>query len=184
MAIASGTGTPQDPYMLVPDDADSGNGSVGPNQGWRPPTLEEAIANPGMLAGGGATRGGGTFSSVKSGAGSSGSQGNRDALVTLRGFFQQYGLPANVGEWAWGLLQAGKSKDEVTLDLHDPSTVGGAAFDQRFPGIAARQKAGLAPISPSEYISYEQTYRHVLSAAGLPPTEGLAPEAIPPEAPI
>ena len=38
----------------------------------------------------------------------------------------------------------------------------------RFPAIAAREKAGLAPLSPAEYVGYERNARQLMRAAGLP----------------
>lgn len=101
--------------------------------------------------------------------GTSGSTGNgtaqRDSLARLRALFSTYGLPDSLGDWAWQRLLDGAGEDEVALSLRDTPE-----FKLRFPAIDARVKAGLAPISPAEYVAYEQQYRQLMSRAGFPPS--------------
>lgn len=89
----------------------------------------------------------------------------RDALARLKSLFASYGLPSSLGDWAWGELQNGSSEDEVTLALRDRPE-----FKARFPAIDARMKAGLSPLSPAEYVAYEQQHRQLMERAGLPPS--------------
>ena len=41
-------------------------------------------------------------------------------------------------------------------------------FAQRFPGIAAMRAAGMNPISPSDYVSFENTVHQISTEAGIP----------------
>jgi hypothetical protein len=94
---------------------------------------------------------------------------NRDALAIIRQTLSQYGLPDDLSEWAWKEIVAGKSTAEVSLDLLNPQTEGGKVVDSYFPEIQARQKAGLAPLSPGDIVAYRQQARQMMQAAGLPP---------------
>lgn len=125
------------------------------------------MAGGGTAGGGGGTTGGGGGTMPGTG-GMTGTPGQRDALARLRVLFSNYGLPETVGDWAWQAILTGKSEAEIVNDLYDPANAGGAAFAARFPAIAARRKAGLAPISPAEYIQYERGYRQLVESAGLP----------------
>lgn len=122
----------------------------------------------GGVAGGG-TAGGGTAGGGTTGGVGAGTPGQRDSLARLRQIFTNYGLPDTLGDWAWDAILKGKGEAEIVNDLYDPSNPGGKAFAARFPAIQARRTAGLAPISPAEYIAYERGYRQVLESAGLPP---------------
>lgn len=88
----------------------------------------------------------------------------RDALALIQQTLADYGLPASLADWAWQEIVAGKGEAQVLLDLRQRPE-----FKTRFPGIDLRQKAGLAPISPAEYVAYEQAARQTMRAAGLPP---------------
>lgn len=94
-------------------------------------------------------------------AGPSVSQQN--AFDEIREVIRRYGLPETLADWAWQQIIGGRTATQVALDLYDRPE-----FQQRFPGIAARQQAGLAPISPAEYIAYEQAAGQILRMAGLP----------------
>lgn len=89
---------------------------------------------------------------------------NRDALALIRSTLAQYGLPDSLATWAWSEIVTGKGINEVLLDLRQRPE-----FKQAFPEIDARQKAGLAPLSPAEIVSYRQQARQMMKAAGLPP---------------
>lgn len=92
-----------------------------------------------------------------------------NALAYIEGVLDQYGLGSLSG-WAFEQLQAGRSADRILIDLRQRPE-----FLQRFPAIAARQAAGLAPISPNEYVAYEQQARQILQQFGFP--EGFIDEA-------
>jgi hypothetical protein len=88
----------------------------------------------------------------------------RDALAVLTSAFDSFGL----GSLAKTILQYVKNgwgANEIGFALQSTPQ-----YQQRFSGNADRQKAGLPPLSPADYIATERSYRQVLSAAGLPPT--------------
>jgi hypothetical protein len=58
----------------------------------------------------------------------------------------------------------GKGSDQISLDLAQTPQ-----FAKRFPAIIQRQKAGLPPVSPAEYVSLETSYEQLERAAGIPP---------------
>lgn len=101
--------------------------------------------------------------SPATGAGPAGTAAQRDALSLIRDTLSQYGLPDSLAAWAWSEIQAGKGNAEILLDLRQRPE-----FKARFPAIDAREKAGLPPLSPAEYVSYEQTAAQMFRAAGLP----------------
>lgn len=86
----------------------------------------------------------------------------RDAKAIIDDLLGQYGLQT-LSDWAWGLITQGASTSQITVQLRDQP-----AFQQRFPAIADRQKAGLPPISPAEYLANERQYAQIMRAAGLP----------------
>lgn len=93
-----------------------------------------------------------------------GTAAQRDALALIRTTLAQYGLPDSLADWAWSEIVAGKGTNEVLLDLRQRPE-----FKQAFPEIDARQKAGLAPLSPGDIINYREQARQMMMAAGLPP---------------
>jgi hypothetical protein len=113
---------------------------------------------------GGSTSGSGG-SSAGTGTGGSGSGtggGNQNALTDLKSVLNTYGL-GDMADWAWGEIVAGKSEQQVLLDLMKTPQ-----FKARFPAIDARAKAGLPPISPGDYVNYENQATQMMRAAGLP----------------
>jgi hypothetical protein len=91
-------------------------------------------------------------------------EGDRDALARLRQLFGTYGLPASLGDWAWGELQKGVGESEITLSLYDRPE-----FKTRFPAMEERRRKNLPPITPAEYIAYEGARRQLMMQANLPP---------------
>ena len=85
-----------------------------------------------------------------------------DAMQQIQAQLDAYGL-GSLASFAWTEIQAGRSADEVARDLRKTPE-----FNNRFPGIAQREKAGLPAISPAEYVSYEKTATELMRAAGLP----------------
>ena len=96
-----------------------------------------------------------------SGTGSGGDVDD-DAFAHVQTVLDQYGL-GSLATWAFEQLQAGRSADRILVDLRNRPE-----FGARFPAIAQRQAAGLTPISPAEYIAYEQQARQILQQFGLP----------------
>jgi len=66
-------------------------------------------------------------------------------------------------------IRGGMSWDEAQVQLYDTKSKAGKIFDKRFPAIRLRQEAGLAPISPEEYVNYERRSKQILTSAGMPP---------------
>lgn len=87
---------------------------------------------------------------------------DRDAAVALATLFKSYGI-GDLSKEIVAMIQKGFSSDTIALLLQDTK-----AYKQRFTANEARIKAGLPALSPAEYISTEQAYRQVMSAAGLP----------------
>lgn len=86
---------------------------------------------------------------------------NQDALATIRGVLDQYGL-GSLADWAWPLVQQDFGPTYILQELRNQP-----AFKARFPGIEARAKAGLPPLSPADYVATEARYDAVLHEAGL-----------------
>ena len=61
-------------------------------------------------------------------------------------------------------LITGASSDQITLALEQTPQ-----FAARFPAIIQREKQGLPPVSPAEYVSLENSYEQAAQQAGLPP---------------
>lgn len=87
----------------------------------------------------------------------------RDADVALTNLFDSYGLKT-LAPTILGYIQKGYSSDTISILLQDTPE-----YKQRFAANATRLKAGLPVLSPAEYIATEQSYRQLMSAAGLPP---------------
>lgn len=87
---------------------------------------------------------------------------DRDAAVALTALFKSYGIGDLAAEIV-AMIQKGFSSDTIAILLQDTK-----AYKQRFAANDARVKAGLPALTPAEYISTEQAYRQVMSAAGLP----------------
>lgn len=105
----------------------------------------------------------GTGGTGTTGAPGSGTPDQNDAFALLMSTLNQYGL-GSLADWAWSQLLNNRSANEILLDMYNQP-----AFKQRFPAIAARQAAGLPPLSPGEYIAYEDQARQMMRAAGFPP---------------
>lgn len=88
---------------------------------------------------------------------------DRDAAVALQTLFASFGLDT-LGPKIIGFLKDGFSSDTISLLLQQTPE-----YKARFAANDARLRAGLPVLSPAEYISTENAYRQVMSAAGLPP---------------
>lgn len=91
-----------------------------------------------------------------------GTDAQNDAFAILQAMLDQYGL-GSLARWAWGELTAGKSPNEILLDMQQTDE-----FKARFPVIAERQAAGLTAVSPADVINYENSWSQMAHAAGLP----------------
>lgn len=87
---------------------------------------------------------------------------NRDAFLALKSLFGQYGLASLAGK-IYDFVKQGFGADTISVLLQDTKE-----YKERFKGNEARVKAGLAVLSPQEYLATEAAYRQVLTSAGLP----------------
>jgi hypothetical protein len=89
---------------------------------------------------------------------------NRDAFVALNALFTSYGL-ASLAPKIFSYIQNGYSADTIALLLQDTQE-----YKTRFAGNELRKKAGLAVLSPADYLATEASYRQIMASAGLPPS--------------
>jgi len=138
---------------------------------------------------GGATSGsnltsGTNLTSPVSPTGPTAAQANAAAQATA--LLESYGLGSGVGAGITSLAQAGLDSTTITsiLDSPDPMTaINGlglqgtqlssatnlvSQWQQRFVGNQARIAAGLTPLDPATYIANEQSYKQVMTMAGIP----------------
>jgi hypothetical protein len=87
---------------------------------------------------------------------------NRDAFLALKSLFGQYGLGSLAGK-IYDYVKQGYGADTIAILLQDTKE-----YKTRFAGNEARAKAGLAVLSPADYLATEAAYRQILSSAGLP----------------
>lgn len=87
---------------------------------------------------------------------------NRDAFLALKSLFNTFGLGSLAGK-IYDFVKQGYGADTISLLLQDTKE-----YKTRFAANEARAKAGLPVLSPADYLSAEQSYRQILSSAGLP----------------
>lgn len=87
---------------------------------------------------------------------------DRDAYASILNMLKAYGLDS-LAPAVLGYIRQGYS--EATISNLLPET---DAYKQRFAANQARIKAGLPALPPAEYLAVEQSYRQIMSAAGLP----------------
>jgi len=88
---------------------------------------------------------------------------NRNAYMALNTLFGGYGLGSLSGK-IYDYVKQGYSSDTISILLQDTPE-----YKKRFAANEARKKAGLAVLSPSEYLSTESSYRQIMRQSGLPP---------------
>lgn len=86
----------------------------------------------------------------------------RNAYEALNNLFTGYGL-SSLAPKIFQFIQDGYSADTISILLQDTPE-----YKQRFAGNEQRRKAGMAVLSPSEYLSVESSYRQIMRQAGLP----------------
>lgn len=89
---------------------------------------------------------------------------NRDAFIALNDLFTSYGL-ASLAPKIFSYIQNGYSADTISILLQDTQE-----YKTRFAGNELRKKAGLAVLSPADYLATEASYRQIMASAGLPKT--------------
>ena len=87
---------------------------------------------------------------------------NRDAFMAINSLFKQYGL-GSLAHKIYEYTKSGYGADTISILLQDTPE-----YKRRFAANEARTKAGLAVLSPAEYISTESSYRQVMRQSGLP----------------
>lgn len=87
---------------------------------------------------------------------------NRDAYAAILNMLTAYGLQS-LAPTVLGYLREGYSQDTISVLL--PET---PEYKRRFAGNEARKRQGLPVLSPAEYLSVEESYRQIMSSAGLP----------------
>ena len=85
-----------------------------------------------------------------------------DAYKLILDTFTRYGL-ASLAPKIMEYIRKGYSTDRVALELQTTDE-----YKRRFIGNETRRKAGLSVLSPAEYLSAEDSYRQIMSAAGVP----------------
>lgn len=89
-------------------------------------------------------------------------RGRISAFDLLREEFNRYGLGFLV-EDSEKLARQGLSAEEFSIGLRNTK-----AYQQRFSANAKRQAAGLATLSPAEYLALEDAYQGTMRRYGLP----------------
>ena len=84
-----------------------------------------------------------------------------DAIEAMKSRFKQYGLESLVAKIKQ-LAISGASETTITLQLQETPE-----YKTRFAANEARMKKNLQVLSPSEYLTMEDTYRQTLRAYGL-----------------
>jgi hypothetical protein len=92
----------------------------------------------------------------------------QDAFARVQTVLGQYGV-SGLSDWLWGEIKANNPESQIMLDLQNQP-----AFQARFPGMAALQKAGLPAITPAQYLATENSFRRNLAELGFD-TKSLAP---------
>lgn len=138
-----------------PGTASGGGGGTG---GGGPPYPQPTDVNGNPIGGATGPGQGGAGTGVNAGL----TTAQTNAFATVKAQLDQYGL-GSLSTFVYNEIIAGRSAEEVTRDLR-----GTPEYAQRFPGIALREKAGLSPISPGEYVSYENAAFQQMREAGLP----------------
>lgn len=86
----------------------------------------------------------------------------RNAYDAVNGILDGWGL-STLSNDVLKYVQQGYQSDTITYLLSQTD-----AYKQRFSGNDLRVKAGLAPLSPADYLAAERSYKQVLSQSGLP----------------
>src|SRR5262249_22039531 len=84
----------------------------------------------------------------------------RSAWAQLQATLAAYGVTRDdltaLVAWAKGEIVRGADTNQIALDMYQTPQ-----FARRFPAIIAREKAGLPPVSPAEYLSLESSYEQL-----------------------
>ena len=125
--------------------------------------------------------------------GSTGSTGVNytSAANSLNSILTSYGLTGGISGGVLAMLQNGLDIATIQTILDSPDPMGAikglgltptqlsaatglvSSWQTRFSGNQARIAAGLNPLSPADYIATEQSYKTVMSMAGIPASSPL-----------
>jgi hypothetical protein len=96
--------------------------------------------------------------------------GQVNAITALTATFNAMGLGGDIANAITDMVQKGYTTDTIMMIAQDPTSKDpvALAFQKRFPANADRIKAGLAPLSPADYMLNEKAYRAAMQQAGLP----------------
>jgi hypothetical protein len=150
---------------------------VGKQYGWDYVQSQEGGAGGAGGAGGVGGVGGGSGMGGAGGAGALNTT-QKNALQLLNSVLGGYGIDPTgaVSNAILGLIQSNYDASTIQALIENPSAANSddpnvkalaAAWNARFAGNVAREKAGLTPLSPSEYIATENAYKAVMARAGL-----------------
>ena len=104
---------------------------------------------------------------------------DKNALALLTSTLQGYGVDSASGSISnaiLGLIQSNYDAPTIQALIESPTASSSTdpnvkalagAWNARFSGNVAREKAGLTPLSPADYISTENSYKAVMARAGL-----------------
>lgn len=88
-----------------------------------------------------------------------------DAHAIINQFLSDYGLES-LGSWAW-TQYTNAGGGQLGMDVVNAELPQQEAFKTRFPAIAARLRAGLPGITPTDYINYENGLRQAFIQNGI-----------------
>jgi hypothetical protein len=102
----------------------------------------------------------------------------QNALQLLQSTLSGYGIDSTgtISNAILGLIQSNYDGPTISNLIQDPAAASSAdpnvkalasAWNTRFAGNIAREKAGLTPLSPADYIATENSYKAVMARAGL-----------------
>jgi hypothetical protein len=86
----------------------------------------------------------------------------QNAYELLVSMLEDWGL-GSLATAVLKFLQDGYTQDQISFLIQDTQE-----YKTRFAGNEARRAAGLAVLSPRDYLSVEAAYRQIMSSAGLP----------------
>lgn len=102
---------------------------------------------------------------VPAGGGGTATHEQKDAYAQLLDTLNTFGLQG-LGDWLWKEIINDTPESQIFLDLRKTDV-----YKARFPGMNARQQAGLPALSEIEYIHNEEAYRQILRNSGADPAK-------------
>jgi hypothetical protein len=122
--------------------------------------IEAAGANAAGAGGNGSGGGGGGGGGTSAAQAAAEQQRQQSAIISVKDTLHQYGLD-NLAGWAWNLISDPNLKESDTDIINQMRST--PEYAARFPGQAARTANGLAPLTETEYIAYENGAKELAS---------------------